>query len=480
MITFANRKRTEESISSFSGIHREEEFRRIVVVYGVMADIPWEEDESEAFDADIELMRSSVEESLTKRGEEIKHIPYKAIVWHLNGTNLSFKGFNDDMFHKARKFALYEILSNKRPSLETIKSHVRCLSRFFSLYFKAEPNAHVRYIHVWDIISFFEGSNIALSSKCNMLTSLIKFYRFWQANYIKERLPVDIDRLTEYYSETASLYMRTKETRRYPSIPDKVFYLLHFRLMALIRNPCIPFNDAVTACIVVLHMWTGLRPKEIRCLLRGYLVQKVEQGETLYFYDYISPKNKNRRLTMLLFPAALEAIERLEALQASRDNEFVGNYLVSYWDHRFNEPESYSVVINAYNSFVCKYMADILCLSHEGFSRIEYNGIVTYRPSLYMYRVHLCTYLIDHGLDERWVEAHLGHLSQTIRGRYYRLKEWRKEAIGERISEVLPESDKLVKNLTDMLIETRPQESATADNTLEMRLLNLIKINNYE
>ena len=133
MITGARKARTRVNISPLPGVNREAEFRRLLVVYGIIADVPWEEDESEAFDADIELMRQTVEDGVNQRGETINPIPYDAMEWRVSGTKLSFQGFPDDLYHKARKFALYEIITHNWRSFESIKGYLKNLVRFFTL-----------------------------------------------------------------------------------------------------------------------------------------------------------------------------------------------------------------------------------------------------------------------------------------------------------------------------------------------------------
>ena len=472
MIHLTGKTKETLNLSPVPGINRELDFRRYAIVYGIITDIPWEEDESEAFDGRTELMRKTVEAGLNQRGETVHRLPYDAQTWNIEGTKISFKRVSDELFHKVRKFVLFELIKTDWRSPETISGHVKRISRFFNEYCSAKPYAHVKYIHTSDIINFMEDSDITLSSKSSMLSSLVEFYRFCVANYVNDTLPVDIDRLEEYRSEVNYEYYRTKEPGHYPSIPDRIFYQLHFKMMELIRNPGTPYDDAVTACMVILHMWTGLRPKEIRFLRRRCMVQYEEDGKRLSFYEGISPKNSNRVQTFLLFPAALEAIKKLEHLQVRRETVFISDYLVSFWDHQINEPESYDAVANAYNGLLCKYMAEELSVPHEDLSAARRQGVVIYRPTFYAYRVHLCTYLIDHGYDERWVESHLGHLSETIRGRYYRMKEWRRADIRTRIVTAIPEAQTVEQDLTNTIAGMHQQGKRK---TIEDSILDFIK-----
>ena len=475
MIRNVSPRQPEVNISPVPGINREAEFRRFAVVFGIISDIPWEEDESKAFDSDIPLMRQTVEDGLHRRGEVVNPIPYDAEKWVLDGVTLSFSRFSEDMYHKARKFVLYEIIKHDWRAYSTIAGRLMKIASFFEAYHKENPDAVVEYIHTPDILSFIEESDYSLSGKVGMLGSLLEFYRFYKRNYVNERLPVDIPRLEEYYRELSFLLRRTREVGHYPSIPDKVFYAMHFKLMALIRDPRTPFDDAVAACMVILYMWTGLRPKEVRKLRRRCLVELCEEGKRLPFYRYISPKSGNAILSVYLFPAALEALKKLEALQTRRENVFITDYLVSFWDHQVNEPESYERTTWAYNRLLLRYMSEELSMPYGDLSRYEYLRTVIYRPVFYSFRVHLCTYLIDHGYDERWVEAHLGHLSKMIRGRYYRMKEWRRAEVKEKVAMALPEVGQIVKEVSGIIDARKPEEKDEPDApSPAMELINII------
>ena len=475
MIHTVGDKRERLNITAVPGIRREADLRRLIIVYQAIDGIPWTEDESEAFDADAELMSRTIEEGLNKRGETVNKIPYNSQVWELNGTKIKFDMVPEELFHKARKFVLYEIVTHDWRSFATIASYLRYIMRFFTLYRDAHPHALAQYIHESDIISFLERENLSMSARVNILKSLIKFYDFWAQNYRKERLPINLDKLEQDHADLRRAYAKTHERGHFPSIPDKVFYIIHFKMMELIRNPHTPFDDAVMACFVILHMWTGLRPKEIRGLRRRCLVWKREEDKTLPFYEYLSPKNKNRVQSVLLFPAALEALKKLESLQTQRENVFITDYLVSFWRNQTNEPETYTTIENTYDSFLCRYMPSELAHPHPDLRKVVGPGpAVIYRPCLYSYRVHLCTYLIDHGYDERWVEAHLGHLSETIRGAYYRSKAWRRQETREQVSAVIPGMDEHIDMLTNELQKLRPQEEESISLTSRKHYESLI------
>lgn len=477
MIHNATLVREKTNLSPVPGINRESDYRRLVLVYGMITDVPWTEDRSDAFDGDAELMQRTVEDGIRHRGETVKTFSYNESTWWVEGTKFDFSSFSEGLFHKVRKFVLYEIIRNDWRAFETIAGHLKRIGRFYRLYRESHPSALFEYIHDSDIISFIEGrEDIMLSGKCNMVSSLLEFYCFVGKNYRGEPSPVDKKALEAFRTMLLRRHSRSREKGHYPTVPDRLFYEMHFTMLELMRNPSTPFDDAVTSCMVLLHMWTGLRPKEVRGLRRRCLVERQEEGKTLLFYEYTSSKAGNRVQSFVLFPAAREAIMKLEMLQTRRETVFISDYLVSYWDHQTNTPVSGDEAERAYDRLLGKYMLDSLAKPLPGLGKKPApNGGDIYRPCLYSFRVHLCTYLIDHGYDDRWVEAHLGHLSESIRGRYYRMREWRRDDVRMKVSNALPVPNAIVRTLTETMRDIAPKPEETLYGTIEADLIKRFK-----
>ena len=462
MIKRTNRLPREINISPTVGINREADFKRHVVVYWTIEDIPWIEDESEAFDGDVKALTEAVELGLNRRGERTEKIPFKSEKWRIEETTFNFKGLPVGLETKARKFVLHEIIDRNWKSYETIKGHLSKIRRIFTMYETEHPDYIFNYIHSNDVRRFFEESKLGSSAMAGMIYSLILFFQFIKKNYKKEYFSMDIKDLAELRLEVLATAKSITKKKEYPTIPDKLFYEIHFKCMELIRNPKTPFNEKVVACMIILFMWTGLRPKEVRILRRRCLVERREENTVLQFYEYRSPKNKGKVSPCLLFPAAKEALHVLEGLQIRHEVVNKTDYLISFWDNLENKPETSDSIRNAYNSFCLKHFRDICSEPYEGMTKVEGGGRIIFRPSFYCYRVHLCTYLIDHGYDDRWVEGHLGHISPMIRGKYYRMHESTRKTMRSEVKAHFPIMVDTLTALTKQL--TRTDESSEQRN----------------
>lgn len=451
MIKRTDRPFHKVNISPAPGINREADFRRYVFVYGIIEDVPWDEDESEAFDGNIEALKEAVELGLNRRGEQVVKIPFNDDRWHIDDTTFVFEDLPAGLEVKVRKFVLFQIINHNWKAYATINGYLRRIRRFFTMYGKANPDFIFNYIHSSDIRRFFDGSGLSSSTKSIILFSLTLFFQFIKNNYKKEYFSMDMDDLNALKNETDNAAAAVRTKREYPTIPDRLFYQIHFKCMDLIRDAETPFDDKVIACMIIIFLWTGLRKKEVRLLRRHCLMERKEEDTVLQFYEYRSPKNRGRVSPCLLFPAALEALRVLEELQTRHDAVSRTDYLISLWNNMENKPESSESIQNSYDRFCIKHLSDICSQPFEGMSRVCRRSTVIYRPSFYCFRVHLCTYLIDHGYDERWVEGHLGHISSMIRGKYYRMRESTRSEMHEDVKAHLPSICDTVTSLTQQL-----------------------------
>lgn len=474
MIKRTTRLSTPVNISPTNGINREADFRRHAFVYYVISDVPWEEDESAAFDGDIKAITKAVELGLNRRGEHINKIPFEADRWIIDDTSFLFSGIGPDLGIKVRMFVLYEIIDHQWKAYATIASHLKQVRRFFLLYGKYNPDFLFSYVHVDDVARFFEMCDLSSSAKAEMIRCLILFYKFIKINYKKERFPMDMGRLEELRAEAVCVAKSVKGKKEYPTIPGQLFYPIHFKCMELIRDPMTPFDDKVVACMIIIFAWTGLRKKEVRLLRRRCLVERTEQGVTLSFYEYRSPKNGGKVQSCLLFPAAKEAFRVLEGLQIRHEVVNKTDYLISFWDNLENTPESSDAMQCAYDDFCVRNLSGVCSHAYEGMSRIERRGIVIYRPSFYCFRVHLCTYLIDHGYDERWVEAHLGHISPMMRGKYYRRSNAARRAMIKKLTVHVPFMSDAIRTLAETL-SVPPQETSVNESDPIQNIIDNIK-----
>ena len=390
---------------------READLRRYVIVYHQIINTPWEEDDSHAFHSDVRLLQSTVESFLNKRGQSVMRFDYSRDRWELGDVTISFADFPREFFHKIRKYVMFRIISDDFRALATIKSHVSKIGAFFRHYGQSHPCFELKYVHTWDIVQAVKECNRSSSGKVVLLECVLMFYRFLNENYRDEHYDVDLKVLSDLIAEIRHKNLRENPPGHHSAIPLRLFYPLHFKMVELMRRR-FSFDDTVLAATVLIFLWTGLRPKEVRLLRRNSVV-KTDGEEPFYFINYNSSKNGNRAQAIFLFDAALEAIRTLEKLQDERNART--DYLISFKNNDTAKPQTEDSLRGRYRLFFQKYFPDEKC------------------PCLYSYRVTLCTYLINHGFDNRWVENNMGHLSHQIMGTYYRVSRRGYEEMGHRL-----------------------------------------------
>ncbi len=447
-------------LANLERISRNQDFKRYLYVYSLLEDVPWEEDESAAFDADADSMRKTVELGLSRRGEPPMHIPYKSSTWVIEDVSFQFNPFPEELYNKARKFVLYEIIRKDWRALSTVQAHLKNIVRFMKKYLEKNGHISFNYIHSDDIISFMEDWDIPLCSKKNIMGAIVLFYEFVLKNYTKEHILVDLGMLHDYLECLEKQYYQTRTVVKHSDIPDAIFYPMHFTMISLIRDSTVSLSKRITAAMVLLLMWTGLRPAALRNLRRGYLIKHEEEGKILHFYEYISSKNENDVLFFMLFPPALEALTFLEEAQRELDENGLSDYLISYDRKHGNRPATYDTTRNKYAALMCSYLKEELSIPRPGLKKCTYKGKAFYLPSFYCFRVHLCTYLQNHGFDSRWVEGHLAHLSKSIGGTYYRVKASQRNEVHSSIRKHVPEITCRIKELSEELTEQTQEPSS--------------------
>ena len=413
------RPRSDVAFSPFSSLNREDDLRRYAFVYTVIQDVPWDEVGVGSFMGDPEKLKEAVDSVLVGRGETREHFSYRDEKWVDGDVVINFSGFSGELFDLVRIFVLYERVRIDWRAALTVSGYVRTLQKVFTGLGMGTDSFRLEYIHEGDIIRFFKESDYALSVKNTMTYPVKEFFEFLKVNFPEGKYRMDMNRLSTFFEGYIADYRRYLSFRHHPSIPDRVFFEIHFRMVEIMRDSCSEHNARVWACVVLIYLWSGLRPRDVRSLLLGYVVTREEQGETLYFYEYICGKPKRHALIFVLFPIVLEAVRTLEELHGCDPSE----KLIVFRDARHGGPVSEKSFDDRYRKFMRKEMepfcrkaaADLGCKVEDIRS--------SYFPTFYAYRVHLYTFLVDHGFDNRWVEAHLGHISESVMGTYYRMSD---------------------------------------------------------
>ena len=447
------RARSVMSDTPFSALQREDDFYRYLFTYSVIQDVPWELAGPDIFVGDHQELKILLESVLAERGKLPVHIPYHAAKWVDDGVVVSFHGFYGDLYNPIRLFCLYERVRPDWRSWSTIANYVRLLRRFFTALGMDSELFRLNYIHEGEVIRYFEEPGFSVIKKWSVSYAVLEFFRFMQANTPTGLIRMDMKVLEDYFGRVNAEYRHYLACRQQPSIPDRVFYEIHFRMLEIMRDVHAGFYRRVMACVVLIFMWSGLRPQDVRKLLYGCVVEREEQGEILYFYEYCCHKPKKHKLFFVLFPAALEAVRVLEGFHRRTRSE----YLISFIGGDRSSCVDAEGLEHMYKDFMREEMEQFYRKYQEDYKGNLMDIIKVYQPVFYSYRVHLYTYLIDKGFDNRWIEAHLGHISRYMMGRYYRMKESRMAETRRDIASYLPGFTEDIRELTAEIAAQIPE-----------------------
>ena len=452
------RARSEMGDTQFSALQREDDFYRYLFTYLVIQDVPWELACPDIFVGDPQELKTLLESVLAERGKPPVYIPYEAAKWVDEGVEVSFHGFFGDLYNPIRLFCLYERVRPDWRSWSTIASYVRLLRKFFTGLGMESELFRLNYIHENDVLRYFEESTLSVSKKWIMSFAVLEFFRFLQANTPTGLIRMDLKVLEDYFEPLNAEYRHYLACRQFPSIPDRVFYEIHFRMLEIMRDVHAGYYRRVMACVVLIFMWSGLRPQDVRKLLCGCVVEREEQGEILYFYEYCCHKPKKHKLFFVLFPAALEAVRVLEGFHGTDRSK----YLISFDWGSSGSYVSAPGLEKKYKEFMREEMASYYRKYKEDYEGNLMDVLKVYQPIFYSYRVHLYTYLIDKGFDNRWIEAHLGHISRYMMGRYYRMKESSMAETRRDIASYLPGFTDDIRELTAEIEAQTPDPPKSA------------------
>lgn len=410
------------------GIERSIEGERYALVFGLFEDVPWTEDSSAAFPEDIEILMDAVEIRLREsEGEAFAKIPFWDKRWKIRNVEYKFEGFPADMEVKVKKYVLYNFISHEKPAYVTIQGHLDELRRFYKALYELFPYKTFGRIHTENIINCIQKMQATSSTRASMLESISEFYSFLITNYPEEKFDINMQQIQMKKKHYGIKAARNRGTNQRPTIPEELFLTIQMKCIEVARNPGAPYRDRVTACIILMFSWLGLRPNEIPLLKPDDLNRCQKDGKEFYTIWYRSPKNGGRLFEVYCFPLAFEAIKTLIGIRRRSANINGNEYLIVYDGAQGKDMVEKKTMDLEYTNFLVTYLKNEIEKDWPGLAKVIGHGLAhdhkISRPCLYSYRVHLYNYLIDKGFDEYWVERNMGHIAASMRSVYYRNKD---------------------------------------------------------
>lgn len=419
------------------GIERSIEGERFVIVFG-MEDVPWKEDPSVAFPDDIDILMDAVDIRLHESGEEdFKRVSFNDNRWVVGGETYKFNDFPADMAVKVKKYVLFSFISHDRPAYATVQGHLDVLRRFYREFFKMLPYKTFLRINTDNILESIEKMKTTSNSKMLILEQLEKFYSFLMSNYPEDDYNINMKLLNMKKRHYATKANKLKGINKRASIPEEYFLRIQMKCIEVARNSGAPYRDRVTACVVLLFSWLGLRPNEVPWIKADDLNRNVKNDMEFHTVWYRSPKNGIRLFEVYCFPMALEAFRILQEIRKRCSNIHHNEYLIVYGAEQGRDRVSTDVLNLEYTNFLITYLPELTEREWPGLEKVTGHGLASgkkiSRPSFYTYRVHLFNYLCQKGFDIHWIERNMGHIAACMKGYYYRTKPGELEEVNKTV-----------------------------------------------
>jgi len=406
------------------------------IVFHIIQNTPWVDDSSEAFGGieDIEQWMDATNIHLQGFAE---CVDFRSNTWIFEEHLFNFWPFPEEARTKIKKFVQYLLIPPLGLALSTVSTYIRKFARIFKHLDSRVPFSELTDTDYLESLKLMDTS---ARVRADLLRTLIRFYSFLIANYPQESFWVDLKVLEreQKYEESVANHVKGKE--RKGSIPTLLWLKIQKRCIEVMRNIHKSAEDRIIACVILLYSWLGLRPEEVPLLTVDSLRIVAVNGKDYSLIWYQSPKLNMRWDLVFGFPLAVEAIMTIRELRQRFVAE--GNpYLIPPFNPAKSKLPYFTSeqIHECTQSWFYKYMKRDMLRKWEGLPKVWISSPRVYisAPSLYRFRVYLCTYLVDKGFDPYWVERNMGHLSQTMRGVYYRSKSGTMTNIAHHLEELL-------------------------------------------
>lgn len=326
--------------------------------------------------------------------------------------------------NESKVMARYEIFFGKAPT--TVQKHIDNLTAFFRAYEARYGNTDCTSVTI-DAIKKVLKTSYWSSGQCEKICVALKiFYIMLNSYYPKHLLETslqDIDDLRRHYMK---IVMATANAHKTPDIENKYFDELQERLPMLMWDDALPINYRMTATLIYLEMFTGLRPSELFDLtVSSHVVEKSNSGKELDYMNYGTPKLSHGGSVQVyskcyLLPQARTAFDALCELRKKVPGHDTTDRLFIFENNlRPNEKQVDYYVVRLFQ----QQFSDIVYDKWENINVRIIKDRKTYIPNFTQYRVHLCSFLYRNNVSRRVIEMGMSHLSATMDAYYYRIED---------------------------------------------------------
>lgn len=397
------------------------------IVYGVMFNVPWQ-DYKELLTPPNPEIKNLVELTLLKLSASNVKIDFDSDIWDITFFNrnktigsgrFNFNLIPDCVRKITKAFVLYDIVTTR--NISTCKANYSSLSTTLTSYFLRTHGNNPLAFYVSELINCIKDRHHQHSTNVSKGVIIQRFLLFLDAANIAHFSNTDYDEIESFLREERTLGIKKRKLRKYPSVPEELIIKIERAALTVMRDPLSPYNMRISACCLLVQIWLGLRPEELTLLRKEDYREGQSHGLTLPYITYRSPKNHLKSFPIYCFELSSEAIKTAITINSIYNNDLSELFtcLKGSDFHAFTS----KTLARLLDKFYIKYLNDVVTHPWEGISAHKTNSTaipIIYTPSLYQYRVHLCTYLYDKGISREWIEQNMSHMSDLSSGYYYR------------------------------------------------------------
>lgn len=385
-----------------------------------------------------------------------KSIDYHETTWNYNLPTGDTRGDHtkiarlgncpDELYHCARFFQIHKLERRKKPS--SICLRLNDSLRVLTSIMEKTEHKSLGVISTDDIIEEITNRDAGQARLHSLFESLYQFYYFLEEN-CRMTLPVNYETLKKLGQQAKRLEKASVEENKWPNIPEAYFDIILKGSCKVMRDDkAMPRFRAVAASIILLSQ-LGIRLGDMLNLKVNSMFEEDAEGLKMHYINYTveklsKPHAPKTRFDIFASPLAVEAFNVLLSMRKYHRMHKNSDILILLPAQ--TKPNAYKTDGNAmprhawraaYADFMISIFWHECHMDWEGIRKktIEYyhrdlkikmKEVVSI-PASPQYRVHLCTYLFNHGVKLSYIEEHLAHLSEAMYGYYARPKDTRQE-----------------------------------------------------
>lgn len=324
-------------------------------------------------------------------------------------------------------FARLSVFLGEAPS--TVQRHVNYI---ISLYndLRKRGVLDLRMARLEDVLDILNARHYSVNSCLKRCYSLKYYFMLLQSFCGPQLIYMDMQGLENTRKRYSKRVATMEEGHKTPDIDPDFFAALEAELLLIIWDDKIKINYRMTAALLWLEMYVGLRPSELMTLTTASHVVKTSIRNTKADYLFYGvPKLSHggrieRYAECYMLPGAVTAFDALVELRklVPGHDKTEALYIL----------ESKGKSVDGDNEKRFKYYLmrlyteNLRGLSMDKWSEIKSHiikGVTYYFPNLTQYRVRLCSYLYRQGIRLHIIELGMSHMTQDMIAYYYRVND---------------------------------------------------------